>query len=85
MKTGKLLCLVGGIIILAATFFLAWFFVDEGANQLHGHGLGVLFSLPETFGNAEAIALSWGSGVPTFAIYIVGGFLILFLFYCFID
>jgi hypothetical protein len=80
MKTGKLLCLIGGIITLAATFLFAWFLVDEGGNQYYGHGLGVLFSLPETFGNAEAIALSWGSGVPTFAIYIVGGTLIVFLF-----
>jgi hypothetical protein len=80
MKIGKLLCLIGGIVTLAATFLFAWFFVDEGGNQFFGHGLGVLFSLPETFGNAEAIALSWGSDVPTFAIYIVGGVLIAFLF-----
>ena len=80
MKTGKLLCLLGGIISLVATFVFAWFLVDEGGTLYYGHGLGVLFSLPDTFVNAEAIALSWGSGVPTFAIYIVGGVLIVFLF-----
>jgi small neutral amino acid transporter SnatA (MarC family) len=80
LKTGKLLCLIGGLITLVTTFLFAWFFVDEGGNQYYGHGLGVLFSLPTTFGNAEAIALSWGAGVPTFAIYIVGGALIVFLF-----
>ena len=78
MKSGKLLCLLGGLITLVATFLFAWFVVDITGTLYYGHGLGVLFSLPETFGNAEAIAISWG--VPTFAIYIVGGFMIFFIF-----
>lgn len=78
MKTGKLLCLISGIICYVATFLFAWFFVDEGGNQYYGHGLGVLLSMTDTFTNAEAIALIWG--VPTFVIYIVGGTIIFFIF-----
>ena len=77
MKAGKLLCLLGGLTALVATFIFAWFVVDDLGTLYYGHGLGVLFSLPDTFINAETIAISWG--VPTFAIYIVGGFLIFFL------
>lgn len=79
MKAGKVLCLFGGLISLIATFLFAWFVVDEGGNQYYGHGLGVLFSLPETIGNAAAIASSWGADVPTFAIYIVAVVLIIFI------
>jgi hypothetical protein len=78
MKTGKLLCLIGGLISLVATFLFAWFFVDEGGNQYYGHGLGILFSMAYTFENAGSIALGWG--VPTFVIYIVGGTIIFFIF-----
>jgi hypothetical protein len=78
MKAGKLLCLIGGLIAVVATFLFAWFFVDEGGNQYYGHGLGVLFSMAYTFENAGSIALSWG--VPTFVIYIVGGTVIFFIF-----
>jgi hypothetical protein len=80
MKTSKILSLLGGLVSLAATFLFAWFVVDESGTLYYGHGLGVFLSLPETFANAEAIALSWGSGVPTFVIYIVGGTMIFFLF-----
>lgn len=80
VKTSKLLSLLGGLITLVATFLFAWFVVDESGTQYYGHGLGVFLSLPETFANAEAIALSWGPDVPTFAIYIVGGTMIFFMF-----
>ena len=78
MKTSKLLSLLGGLITLVATFLFAWFVVDESGTQYYGHGLGVFLSLPETFTNAETIALNWG--VETFVIYIVGGTMIFFMF-----
>ncbi|MFX0023737.1 MAG: hypothetical protein ACFE9S_15530 [Candidatus Hermodarchaeota archaeon] len=80
MEVSKLLTLLGGIITLVATYLFSWFVVDVAGTLYYGHGLGVLFSLPYTFANAETIALSWGSGVPFFVLYIVGGCLILFLF-----
>ena len=80
MEVGKLLNILGGIITLVATYLFAWFVVDVAGTLYYGHGLGVLFSLPYTFANAETIAASWGTGVPFFVLYIVGGCLILFLF-----
>lgn len=76
MELGKIFCLISGLITLVATYVFAWFIVGTQV----GHGIGVFMSLPNTFTNAESIAASWGAGVPGFAIYIVGGFLILFLF-----
>jgi uncharacterized membrane protein YphA (DoxX/SURF4 family) len=80
MEVRKLLTILGGIITLVATYIFSWFVVDDAGTLYYGHGLGVLFSLPYTFANAETIAASWGSGVPFFVLYIVGGCLILFLF-----
>lgn len=79
METGKLLSIIGGIVTLLATFVFSWFVVDVAGTLYYGHGVGVFISLPETIGNAEAIAASWGSGVPGFAIYIVAGVMIFFL------
>jgi hypothetical protein len=80
METRKLIIIIGGIVTLLATYVFSWFVVDIAGTLYYGHGLGVLFSLPYTFTNAEAIAATWGSGVPFFVLYIVGGFLIFFLF-----
>ncbi|MFW9770977.1 MAG: hypothetical protein ACFFEO_02240 [Candidatus Thorarchaeota archaeon] len=77
MEIRKLLCLISGILTLVATYVFAWFIVDILGTNYYGHGIGVIMSLPDTFANAETIAISWG--VPTFAIYIVGGCLIFFL------
>jgi hypothetical protein len=80
LELGKLLCILGGIITLIATYLFAWFVVDIAGTLYYGHGLGVLFSLPTTFADAATIAAGWGPDVPVFAIYIVGGTLIFFLF-----
>ncbi|MFW9947769.1 MAG: hypothetical protein ACFFDX_13175 [Candidatus Odinarchaeota archaeon] len=78
MEIRKILCLISGILTLVATYIFAWFVVDIAGTDYYGHGIGVIMSLPNTFANAETIATVWG--VPTFAIYIVGGCLIFFLF-----
>ena len=78
METRKILCIIAGIITLLATYVFAWFVVDILGTNYYGHGIGVIMSLPDTFANAETIATVWGA--PTFAIYIVGGCLIFFLF-----
>ncbi|MFX1498849.1 MAG: hypothetical protein ACFFBH_15095 [Promethearchaeota archaeon] len=78
MEIRKILCLISGLLTLVATYVFAWFNVDLSGTDYYGHGIGVIMSLPNTFGNAETIATSWS--VPTFAIYIVGGCLIFFLF-----
>lgn len=80
MELGKLLSLIGGVLTLVATYVFAWFVVDITGTLYYGHGIGIVMSLPETFANAESIAASWGSGVPGFVLYIVGGCLIFFLF-----
>ncbi|MFX0179765.1 MAG: hypothetical protein ACFE78_06215, partial [Candidatus Hodarchaeota archaeon] len=74
----KILCLISGILTLVATYIFAWFVVDIAGTDYYGHGIGVIMSLSNTFANAVTIAASWE--VPTFAIYIVGGCLIFFLF-----
>ncbi len=82
METRKILCLLGGILTLLGTYIFAWFVVDILGTDYYGHGIGVLMNLPSTFANAETIAAAWGA--PTFAIYIVAGCLIFFLFSGFI-
>jgi len=79
METGKLLSLIGGIVTLLATYLFSWFVIDISGTLYYGHGVGVFISLPDTIGNADAIAASWGPDVPGFAIYIVAGVLIFFL------
>lgn len=76
MDKGKILSLVAGILLIFTTFMVSWFLVGSE----NAYGVGLIKKLPDMFGDAESIAISWGSDVPTFAIYIVAVCYILFLF-----
>ncbi len=54
MGAGKVLILIGGIITLASTFFLAFFAV---LGSIYGFGLGFIFNIPDIFSNADGYAL----------------------------
>jgi len=73
MGTGKILSIIGGVLVLVSTFLLAWFTV--GAQ--YAYGINLIMNITTMFTQAAAIAVLWG--VPTFVIYIVAGFYILFL------
>ncbi|MFX0059074.1 MAG: hypothetical protein ACFE85_13710 [Candidatus Hodarchaeota archaeon] len=73
METGKLLSLIAGIIVIIATFMLTWFTVGAA----NAYGIGLIKNISTYFTDADSIATSWG--IPTFAIYIVGGCYLLFL------
>ncbi|MBY9006979.1 MAG: hypothetical protein KGD63_09485 [Candidatus Lokiarchaeota archaeon] len=75
MEKGKILTLIAGIFLIFTTFMVSWFSVAS----VNAYGIGLIKNLPEMFGNAESIAISWGSDVPTFAIYIVAVCYIVFL------
>jgi len=73
MEKGSILSLISGIIVIAATFLLTWFTVGAADAS----GIGLIKNISDYFVNAETIAALWG--VPSFVLYIVGGFYILFL------
>ena len=79
---GKGLAIISGVLVLVSTFFLSWFSI---AGEF-GSGIGLILNLIDTgspfnmFTNAAGIAASWDPAVPFFAIYIVGGCYIFFLF-----
>ncbi len=73
MGKGSTLSIISGIIVIAATFLLTWFTV----GSVDASGIGLIKNISTYFSNAETIAALWG--VPSFVLYIVGGFYILFL------
>ncbi|NVM17626.1 MAG: hypothetical protein HWN80_07905 [Candidatus Lokiarchaeota archaeon] len=73
MGTRSVLCIISGIIVLAATFLLTWFTLGLS----NASGIGLIKNISDYFVNAELIAALWD--VPSFVLYIVGGFYILFL------
>lgn len=73
MGKGSTLSIISGIIVIAATFLLTWFTVGSADAS----GIGLIKNISAYFTNAETYAALWG--VPSFVLYIVGGFYILFL------
>ena len=73
MGKGSTLSIISGIIVIAATFLLTWFTVGSADAS----GIGLIKNISTYFTNAETYAALWG--VPSFVLYIVGGFYILFL------
>lgn len=73
MGKGSILSIISGIIVLAGTFLLTLFTV----GTFDASGIGLIKNISTYFTNAEAIAILWG--VPTFVLYIVGAFYIVFL------
>ena len=73
MGKGTVLCIISGIVVLAATFLLTWFTVGPAGAS----GIGLIKNISDYFVNAETIAALWG--VPSFVLYIVGGVYIFFL------
>ncbi|MFX0049361.1 MAG: hypothetical protein ACFE8G_14555 [Candidatus Hermodarchaeota archaeon] len=73
MGKGSILSIISGIIVLAGTFLLTLFTV----GAFDASGIGLIKNISTYFTNAEAIAILWG--VPTFVLYIVGAFYIVFL------
>lgn len=74
MGLGKILVLVGGILTLVSTFFLA--FVHMGAD-FYASGIGFLFNIPDIMENGDAYALLIGT--ETMVVYIVTIVFIVFL------
>jgi len=74
MGSGKILVLVGGILTLVSTFFLA--FVHIGGD-FYASGIGFLFNIPDIMANGDTYALTIGT--ETMVVYIVTIVLIVFL------
>lgn len=77
MGTGKLLCILGGILTLVSTFLLSWVSLDIDGTTYYSYGIGVAKNLVNMFTDAEALGTALD--IPGFAIYIIAGILIVFL------
>ncbi|MFW9825707.1 MAG: hypothetical protein ACFFE4_22385 [Candidatus Thorarchaeota archaeon] len=80
MKTGKIIVLVGAIITLVSTFFLSFGQTNGLGGRSYISGIGLMFNLPEIFGNPAY----WISTFPgytsedTILIYLYGILFIVF-------
>jgi hypothetical protein len=76
MGSGKILCVIAGIITIFATYILSWVSVTVPPT-FYAYGIGFIKNLPAMFTEADALGLLLG--VPGFVIYIVAGIGIVFL------
>ena len=79
MGTGKKLCVISGIITLAATFLFSWIALEIGAGGTiyYANGIGIIKNLPAMFTDAESIGSTLE--IPLVAFYILVVIFIIFL------
>lgn len=76
MERGQVLSIIAGIITILATYLFSWLAVTIGTIY-YVNGIGIIVNLPGMFTNAEALGTTLN--IPSFALYIIAGFFILFL------
>jgi hypothetical protein len=77
MAKGKIITLIGGIITLLGTYTLTWFLFGYLRNVPHAWGYGGIKTLIDIFSDPGKYAKYYG--LPTWVIYILAAFVILFL------
>ncbi|MFW9864790.1 MAG: hypothetical protein ACFFEN_01700 [Candidatus Thorarchaeota archaeon] len=76
MSVGKKLSILSGILTIIATYLFSWYAINTGTTY-YASGLGIIFNFPAMF--TEAPSLGTTLGIPSFAVYIVAIYFILFL------
>jgi glucan phosphoethanolaminetransferase (alkaline phosphatase superfamily) len=76
MSVGKKLSILSGILTIIATYLFSWYAIDTGTTY-YASGIGIIFNFPAMF--TEAPGLGSTLGIPSFVIYIVAIYFILFL------
>ncbi|MHA2035130.1 MAG: hypothetical protein ACW972_11570 [Promethearchaeota archaeon] len=74
MKSRKILSILGGIMTLVSTYFLAYF----GSGFAYAYGYGALIRIPQMFADAPSYGLAFG--IPFVLVYLIAIALIIFLF-----
>lgn len=73
MGAGKTLAIVGGILVIVATYLLAWFTI----NGKFAYGVGGIMSIPALFTDPWSFESTYN--IDFWAFYIVGALIILFI------